>query len=110
MPQCEYRRFNLFNLPRRIDQIHLLNDLRRAGWHLFDITAANVAILKREVSESAPAKPNHVRLRRLRTHPLRPEVANSCIKCIPSPVTPQSPQVNLGQTGRAVAPPQAAGT
>jgi hypothetical protein len=58
MPQCEYKKSNLFNLPRKIDQIHLLNDIVRVRWRLFDITAANVAIRKREIPDSAPAKSN----------------------------------------------------
>jgi hypothetical protein len=56
MPQWEYRKLKLFNLPRKLDQIHLLNDFVRAGWHLTEITAANVAIIRREISKRAPTK------------------------------------------------------
>jgi hypothetical protein len=56
LPQWEYRQLKLYNLPRKLDQIHLLNDFGRAGWQLFEITTANVAIMKRQVPQPASAK------------------------------------------------------
>jgi hypothetical protein len=56
MSEWEYRQLKLYNLPRKLDQIQLLNDFGRAGRHLIEITADNIATLRREVPKRAPTK------------------------------------------------------
>ena len=57
MARWEYRRLDLNDLPRNTDAIDLLNDAGNEGWELAHVTANNIALLKREVDESGPAKP-----------------------------------------------------
>jgi anti-sigma regulatory factor (Ser/Thr protein kinase) len=54
MPQWDYRKINLNDVPRKSDDIDLLLDAGRDGWELVGITANNVAYLKRRVDEPGP--------------------------------------------------------
>jgi hypothetical protein len=56
MPDWEYSKTDLNGLPRKTNDIDLLNDLGQDGWELVNITANNIAYLKRQISASAPAK------------------------------------------------------
>jgi Domain of unknown function (DUF4177) len=47
MNQWEYQKLDLNDLPRKADDIDVLNDAGKDGWELVAITANNVAILKR---------------------------------------------------------------
>jgi hypothetical protein len=53
MPQWEYRKINLNDVPRKTDDVDLLNDVGEQGWEMFGVTANNVAYLKRPM----PAPP-----------------------------------------------------
>ena len=55
MPQWEYSKRDLSEVPTKIDDIDLLNDAGRDGWELVSITANNIAYLKRPVGGSAAA-------------------------------------------------------
>ncbi len=55
MPEWEYTRINLNEVPRRTDDIDLLNNAGKDGWELVSITTNNVAFLKRSIGE--PARP-----------------------------------------------------
>jgi len=56
MPQWEYLVIDLSDLPRRTDEIDLLNDAGVNGWELVGITTNNKAYLKRQFAEpSAPS-------------------------------------------------------
>jgi hypothetical protein len=48
MPRWEYRKIDLNNVPRKTDDMDLLNDAGAHGWELVSITANNVAYLKRQ--------------------------------------------------------------
>jgi len=54
MPQWEYSRIDLSNIPARTNEVDLLDDAGRDGWELVGITANNVAYLKRPTG-SPPA-------------------------------------------------------
>jgi hypothetical protein len=54
MPQWDYRKINLNDVPRKSDDIDLLLDAGGDGWELVGITANNVAYLKRRVDEPPP--------------------------------------------------------
>jgi hypothetical protein len=56
MARWEYRKLDLNDLPRNTDAIDILNDAGRDGWELAHITANNIAYLKRQIDEPAPAK------------------------------------------------------
>jgi len=57
MPEWEYSRINLNEVPRRTDDIDLLNDAGKEGWELVTITTNNIAFLKRSVGEPPRAQP-----------------------------------------------------
>jgi len=58
MPQWEYSKRDLSEVPAKIDDVDLLNDAGRDGWELVAITANNIAYLKRPLGGSAaPAEP-----------------------------------------------------
>jgi hypothetical protein len=55
MLQWEYRKIDLNNVPRKLDDIDLLNDGGKDGWELVGIASNSVAYLKRELEGPAPA-------------------------------------------------------
>jgi hypothetical protein len=56
MPKWEYLVIDLSDLPRKTDEIDLLNDAGVNGWELVGITTNNKAYLKRQFAEpSAPS-------------------------------------------------------
>jgi hypothetical protein len=55
MPQWEYSKRDLGEVPAKIDDIDLLNDSGREGWELVAITANNIAYLKRPLGGTAAA-------------------------------------------------------
>lgn len=57
MPEWEYTRVNLNEVPRKTDDIDVLNDAGKAGWELVTITANNIAFLKRQIGEPARTAP-----------------------------------------------------
>ena len=57
MPEWEYSRINLNEVPRRTDDIDLLNNAGKEGWELVTITTNNIAFLKRQVGEPARTQP-----------------------------------------------------
>jgi len=52
MPEFEYEKVNLNYIPRRGDDIDLLDELGEDGWELVAITANNIAYLKRQVAHA----------------------------------------------------------
>jgi hypothetical protein len=56
MHQWEYEKLALNDLPRKTDEIDVLNDAGKDGWELIAITPNNVAILKRPIVRPAAAK------------------------------------------------------
>ena len=54
MSEWEYLKINLSELPRRSDDIDVLNDAGKESWELVAVTNFNIAFLKRMVSEPAP--------------------------------------------------------
>jgi hypothetical protein len=56
MPYWEYREIHLSQLPRRTNEVDLLNDAGEDGWELVNVTRKNVAYLKRQVA-AAPIVP-----------------------------------------------------
>ena len=57
VPEWEYSRINLNEVPRRTDDIDVLNDAGKEGWELVTITANNIAFLKRQIDEPARTPP-----------------------------------------------------
>jgi hypothetical protein len=49
MPEFEYEKLNLNYIPRRGDDIDLLDEMGEEGWELVVITVHNIAYLKRQV-------------------------------------------------------------
>ena len=56
MPQWEYRKVDLNDLPRRTEDIDVLTRAGEAGWELVIISANNIAYLKRSIENPAPAQ------------------------------------------------------
>jgi hypothetical protein len=56
MPQWDYRKFDLNDLPRRKEDIDLLIAAGEEGWELIAITPNNFAYLKRRFKHLAPAQ------------------------------------------------------
>jgi hypothetical protein len=52
MPEFEYEKINLNYIPRRGDDIDLLDELGEDGWELVAITTNNIAYLKRQVGSA----------------------------------------------------------
>ena len=60
MPQWEYSKIDLNNVPTKSSDLDTLDDAGKDGWELVSITANNFAYLKRPVEDAAPeprAKP-----------------------------------------------------
>jgi hypothetical protein len=53
MPQWEHSKIDLNNVPRRTDDIDLLNDAGHKGWELVTITPNSIAYFKRLIAEPA---------------------------------------------------------
>jgi hypothetical protein len=49
MHEWQYRKVDLNDLPRRVEDIDLLNDAGAEGWEIVTITANHIAYLKRQV-------------------------------------------------------------
>ena len=56
MPQWEHRKIDLNNVPRKSDDIDLLNDAGEEGWELASITTNNIGYLKREREAITPSQ------------------------------------------------------
>jgi hypothetical protein len=56
MPQWDYRKIDLNDLPRRKEDIDLLTDAGEEGWELIAITPNNFAYLKRLLEDPVPAR------------------------------------------------------
>ena len=54
MPQWEHRKIDLNNVPRKSDDIDLLNDAGDQGWELVTITTNSIAYFKRQLEVPAP--------------------------------------------------------
>jgi len=57
MPQWEYRKIDLNNVPVKASDLDALDDAGREGWELVGITANNIAYLKRMLEDPATASP-----------------------------------------------------
>jgi hypothetical protein len=55
MPQWEYRRVDLATLPRRADEIDVLNEAGQDRWELVTITVNHIAYMRRPVETTPPA-------------------------------------------------------
>lgn len=56
MPQWEYTKIDLNQSSSRTDDIDLLNTAGGDGWELVGITTNNIAYLKRQIEDVAPAQ------------------------------------------------------
>ena len=54
MPQWEYRKIDLNDVPRRVDDIDVLIDAGKDGWELISVTTNKIAYLKRRLDDPAP--------------------------------------------------------
>ncbi len=61
MPQWEYSKIDLNNVPARSSEIDLLDNAGRDGWELVRISVNNLAYLKRAVDDIAAAAPPRVK-------------------------------------------------
>jgi hypothetical protein len=50
MTKWQYCKIDLNDLPRKTDDVDVLNDAGHEGWELVGITANNFAYLKRQIS------------------------------------------------------------
>jgi hypothetical protein len=57
MPEFEYEKVDLNYIPRKGDDIDLLDELGEEGWELVVITVNNIAYLKRQVQVGSVDKP-----------------------------------------------------
>jgi hypothetical protein len=57
MPQYEYRKIDLNSVPRKSDEINLLDAAGQQGWELVQITPNLVAYMKRLIDEPEPEPP-----------------------------------------------------
>jgi hypothetical protein len=56
MSQWEYRKIDLNDLPRKANDVDVLNDAGDEEWELVGITTNNFAYLKREIEARIPEK------------------------------------------------------
>jgi hypothetical protein len=61
MMRWEYRKIDLNDVPRRVDDIDVLIDAGKDGWELVSVTTNKIAYLKRRLDD--PAAPPTVRRR-----------------------------------------------
>ena len=52
MPEWEYTKIDLNDLPSKASVIDVLNDAGKDGWELVLITSNNIAYLKRQIKKS----------------------------------------------------------
>ena len=66
MPQWQYKKYDLNDLPRKANEIDLLCDAGEQGWELVTITTNSIAYFKRQLGIIAPAEetPSAARLAR----------------------------------------------
>ena len=57
MPQWEYSKIDLNNVPAKSSDLDTLDDAGKDGWELVSITANNFAYLKRPVEDPYAAPP-----------------------------------------------------
>jgi hypothetical protein len=57
MPQWEYSKIDLNNVPVKASDLDALDDAGKEGWELVGITANNVAYLKRMLENPSTASP-----------------------------------------------------
>ena len=57
MPQWEYSKIDLNNVPAKTSELDSLDDAGKDGWELVRITANNLRYLKRPVEDAAAAAP-----------------------------------------------------
>ena len=55
MPQWEYSKIDLNNVPAKSSDLDTLDDAGKDGWELVGITANNCAYLKRPLDDAATA-------------------------------------------------------
>ena len=55
MPQWEYSKIDLNNVPAKSSDLDTLDDAGKDGWELVGITANNCAYLKRPLDDAAAA-------------------------------------------------------
>jgi hypothetical protein len=55
MPQWEYSKIDLNNVPAKSSDLDALDDAGKDGWELVGITANNVAYLKRALEDPSAA-------------------------------------------------------
>jgi hypothetical protein len=51
MPEWEYSKIDLNDLPRKAEDVDLLNDVGAQGWEIIAITSNNIAYLKRQIGK-----------------------------------------------------------
>src|SRR5436190_20088089 len=61
MMRWEYRKIDLNDVPRRVDDIDVLSGAGKDGWELVSVTRNNIAYLKRQIED--PAAPSPARRR-----------------------------------------------
>jgi hypothetical protein len=71
VPEWEYRKIDLNERPRMTDEIDLLGDAGMAGWDLVQITANNIAYLKRVIEDPASAQHSNVNGRDASAHAVK---------------------------------------
>ena len=57
MPQWEYSKIDLNNVPAKSSDLDTLDDAGKDGWELVGITANNCAYLKRPIEDPTAAAP-----------------------------------------------------
>ena len=70
MPQWEHRKIDLNNVPRKSDDIDLLNDAGDQGWELVTITTNSIAYFKRQLE--VPTRRHQQHVANLQPHARRP--------------------------------------
>jgi hypothetical protein len=57
MTRWEYRKIDLNDTPRRVDDIDMLMDAGKDGWELVGVTSNNIAYMKRQLEDPAAPPP-----------------------------------------------------
>jgi hypothetical protein len=52
----EYRKIDLNVMPRKVDEVDLLNEAGKEGWELVSIAPNHIAYLKRSVATKKPVR------------------------------------------------------